>query len=237
MSAATCPEPTPAERARSVLSAAGSLTVTTHGHRVELIGLHTVDAAARLLLQNPPDAHLAAELAVAPHGDLAALVEFTDVAPVAVRDRVRARLTLGGWLTALGPKALVFHPARAVLTEDGGTTTTVVGLDELTLAAPDPLATHEAEMLARLDAAHADTVAPLARLLPPRLQLGATGVRPLRLDRHGLVLRVETPDAHHDTRLPFATPATHPGDAVRRIHALLAEATARPRRRRLPTGS
>ncbi|GAA4042006.1 DUF2470 domain-containing protein [Streptomyces shaanxiensis] len=235
MSAATCPEPTPAERARSVLSAAGSLTVTTHGHRVELIGLHTVDAAARLLLQNPPDAHLAAELAMAPHGDLAALVEFTDIAPVAVRDRVRARLTLGGWLTALGPKALVFNTARAVLTEDDGTTTIV--LDELTLASPDPLATHEAEMLARLDAAHADTVAPLTRLLPPRLQLGASDVRPLRLDRHGLVLRVETPDAHHDARLPFAAQATHPGEAVRQFHLLLARATARPRRRRLPTRS
>ncbi|MEU8850206.1 hypothetical protein AB0C70_29195 [Streptomyces sp. NPDC048564] len=94
MSAATCPEPTPAERARSVLAAAGSLTVTTQGHRIELIGLHTVDAAARLLLHNPPDGHLAAELAVAPHGDLAALVEFTDVAAVAVRERVRSRLTL-----------------------------------------------------------------------------------------------------------------------------------------------
>ncbi|MGW6903413.1 DUF2470 domain-containing protein [Streptomyces sp. NPDC054940] len=233
MSAATCPEPTPAERARSVLSAAGSLTVTTHGHRVELIGLHTVDAAARLLLQNPPDALLAAELAMAPHGDLAALVEFTDIAPVAVRERVRARLTLGGWLSALGPKALVFHPARAVLTEDDGTT--IIGLDELTLASPDPLATHEAEMLARLDATHADTVAPLARLLPPRLQLGATCVRPLRLDRHGLVLRVETPDTHHDARLPFAAPAGHPGEAVRQFHLLLSQATARPRRRRLPT--
>ncbi|MGN9757774.1 DUF2470 domain-containing protein [Streptomyces sp. SD31] len=233
MSAATRPEPTPAERARSVLAAAGSLTVTTHGHRIELIGLHTVDAAARLLLHNPPDGHLAAELTVAPHGELTALVEFTDIAPVAVRERVRARLTLGGRLSALGPKTLVFHPTRAVLTEDDGTT--VVGLDELSLASPDPLATHEAEMLARLDAAHAETVTPLARLLSTREQLGATAVRPLRLDRHGLVLRVETADSHHDTRLPFAAPATHPGAAVRGIHALLAEATARPRRRRLPT--
>ncbi|QOV34848.1 DUF2470 domain-containing protein [Streptomyces ferrugineus] len=235
MCAASCPEPTPAERARSVLAAAGSLTVTTQGHRVELIGLHTVDAAARLLLHNPPDGHLAAELAVAPHGDLAALAEFTDIAPVAVRERVRARLTLGGWLSALGPKTLVFNPARAVLAEGDGTA--VVGLDELALASPDPQATHEAEMLARLDATHADTVAPLARLLPAREQLGATVVRPLRLDRHGLVLRSETPDSHHDTRLPFDTSATHPGEAVRQIHVLLARATARPRHRRLPTSS
>ncbi|MGC9543427.1 DUF2470 domain-containing protein [Streptomyces sp. UG1] len=234
MCAASCPEPTPAERARSVLAAAGSLTVTTQGHRVELIGLHTVDAAARLLLHNPPDGHPAAELAVAPHGDPAALVEFTDIAPVAVRERVRARLTLGGRLSALGPKTLVFNPARAVLAEGDGTAV-VVGLDELTLASPDPLATHEAEMLARLAAAHADTVAPLARLLPAREQLGATVVRPLRLDRHGLVLRSETPDSHHDTRLPFGASATHPGEAVRQIHLLLARATARPRRRRLPT--
>lgn len=233
MSAAPCSEPTPAERARSVLAAAGSLTVTTQGHRIELIGLHTVDAAARLLLHNPPDGHLAAELAVAPQGDLTALMEFTDVAAVAVRERVRSRLTLGGRLSALGPKNLVFRPARAVLTENDRTT--VIALDELTLASPDPLAKHEAEMLARLDAAHDHTVAPLARLLPAREQLGATGVRPLRLDRHGLVLRLETPGSHHDVRLPFAGPATHPGEAVRQIHALLAEATARPRGRHLPT--
>ncbi|MFJ8629359.1 DUF2470 domain-containing protein [Streptomyces sp. NPDC093568] len=235
MSAAACPGPTPAERARSVLAAAGSLTVTTHGQRIELIGLHTVDAAARLLLQDPPDASIAAELAMAPHGDLPALAEFTDIAPVAVRERVRARLTLAGRLTALGPKALVFHPARAVLTDEDGSA--VVRLDELSLASPDLLATHEAEMLARMDAAHADTVAPLARLLPAREQLGAVDVRPLRLDRHGLVLRSEGPDAHHDTRLPFAVPATHPGEAVRQIHLLLARATARPRRRHLPTRS
>ncbi|MCZ4610701.1 hypothetical protein O3S80_44470 [Streptomyces sp. Lzd4kr] len=75
------PEPTPAERARSVPAAADSLTVTTLGQRIELIGLHTVDAAARLLLQDPPDASLAAELAMTAHGGLSALAEFTDIAP------------------------------------------------------------------------------------------------------------------------------------------------------------
>lgn len=235
MSAAPCPEPTPAERARSVLAAAGSLTVSTPGRSVELIGLHTVDAAARLLLHDPADGGLAAGLGVAPQGEATALVEFTDVAAVRVRDRVRARLALGGRLTALGPLTLLFLPVRAVLTADGATA--VVGLDDLRGASPDPMATHEAEMLSRLDAAHADTVAPLARLLPARQQRGARAVRPLRLDRHGLVLRVEGADSHQDTRLPFAATATHPGDAVRQIHALLAEAGARPRHRGLPTGS
>ncbi|MCZ4610700.1 hypothetical protein O3S80_44465 [Streptomyces sp. Lzd4kr] len=113
---------------------------------------------------------------------------------------MRARPTLGGRLTALDPEALVFRPARAVLTDEDGSA--VLRLDELSLASPDPLATHEAEMPARMGAAHADTVAPLARLRPAREQLGAVDVRPLRLDRPGLVLRSEAPDAHHDTGCP-----------------------------------
>ncbi|MDG4862338.1 DUF2470 domain-containing protein, partial [Streptomyces sp. T-3] len=95
-------EPTPAERARTILAAAGSLALTTTGHRVEFVTLHNVDAASRLLLLNPEDGCLTAELAVAPRSGLAAYAELTDVAPVAVRDRVRARLALSGRLTLAG---------------------------------------------------------------------------------------------------------------------------------------
>ncbi|MGP3980127.1 DUF2470 domain-containing protein [Streptomyces sp. KR80] len=228
-------EPTPAERARSVLAAAGSLTVTTEAHRTELIGLHTVGHAGQLTLDDPPGSHLRAELAHAPRGDLAAVVEFTDIAPTAVRDRVRARLTLAGYLTAIDdePGALRFNTARAALAEAGQVT--AIGLDELALARPDPLATYEADLLTHLDTTRTDTAARLSRLVPARLLLGVTRVRPVRLDRYGLVLRLERTTTHDDARLAFPSPVSHPGQAMRQMRSLLAQAATCPRRRRLPS--
>ncbi|WP_336323571.1 DUF2470 domain-containing protein [Streptomyces lavendofoliae] len=94
--------PSGAERVRSVLTAAPSLTVTTDGYRCDLVGAHALDGRGRLTLRLPGDCHLAAAVACAPRGDLAAMLQFTDVAPTAVRDRVRARVTLSGWLTDAG---------------------------------------------------------------------------------------------------------------------------------------
>ncbi|GGU28838.1 DUF2470 domain-containing protein [Streptomyces lavendofoliae] len=96
------PGPSGAERVRSVLTAARSLTVTTDGYRCDLVGAHALDDRGRLTLRLPGDCHLAAAVACAPRGDLAAMLQFTDVAPTAVRDRVRARVTLSGWLTDAG---------------------------------------------------------------------------------------------------------------------------------------
>jgi hypothetical protein len=49
----------------------------------------------------------------------------------------------------------------------------------------------------------------LTQLLPEHLRGGH--VRPLGLDRLGLRLRVEAPDADHDVRLAFSEPVDTPG--------------------------
>ncbi|MFC7303226.1 DUF2470 domain-containing protein [Streptomyces monticola] len=219
--------PTDAERARTILAAAGSLTLTTDGHQNDRVVLHVVDTASRLLLINPPDGRLTAELAVAPGSGLASFAEFTDVAPVAVRDRVRARLALSGRLTLACPDTLLFRPARAALTE--GDEVRAIDVACLAAAPPDPLAVQEAELLSHLDAAHGETVARLARLVPARLLLDVVGIRPVRIDSKGLVLRLERLRTHHDVRVPFASAATSPEDVGRRIHELLALSTSRPR--------
>ena len=176
-----------------MLAAARSLTLTTEGHRVELVGLHSLEASDRLLLNVPADSHLAAEIAATAEGDLPATVEFTDVAPVAVPDRVRARVLLGGWLSAAGdgsvPGALCFATAEAELEYEGRTVE--VDPDDLARAEPDPLAATEAEILTHLADAHNDAVELLAQLVPVRLLTGVTRVDPLRLDRYGIVLRLQ----------------------------------------------
>src|SRR5438034_9611642 len=87
-------DPSAAERVRSVLAVAESLDLVAGDRRSRLIGRHTVDAEGDLIVQLPADSGLAAALA----GGVDASAEFTDVAPVALRNRVRAQLTLGGRL-------------------------------------------------------------------------------------------------------------------------------------------
>ncbi|WP_372344886.1 DUF2470 domain-containing protein [Streptomyces sp. KL116D] len=217
----THPEPTDAERARTVLAAADSLSLTTTvgDHRIDCVALHAVDAASRLVLLDPADPHLTEQLAGAPGSGLAAYAEFTDVAPVAVRDRVRARLTLSGRLTTAGPGTLVFRPARAAFSDDD----TVRSLDAAALAAaaPDPLTAREPELLGHLDTGHADVLVQLADLYGPDGLTGVERVRPVRLDRKGLVLRLERAAGHDDVRVPFFTEARGPHDVGHRIQELL----------------
>src|SRR3569833_706945 len=111
MSAIDPQEPTAAEMVSSVLAAARSLTLTTDAHRVELVGLHSLEAPGRLLLNVPVETHLGAEVAAAPYGDVTATLELADVAPVSVPDRVRARVLLGGWLALAGSGGASWAPA------------------------------------------------------------------------------------------------------------------------------
>ncbi|WP_353940237.1 DUF2470 domain-containing protein [Streptomyces sp. HUAS MG91] len=224
----TPPEPTTAEIARTILAAADSLTLSVPGSglRYECVALHTVDAASRLLLLDPADPGLTAELAGAPGSGLAAYAEFTDIAPVVVRDRVRARLALSGRLTPAGPDTLVLRPARAAVSVDD----TVRTLDAATLGAatPDPLAAREAELLGHLDTGHADILVQLVDLVRKGDLTGIDRIRAVRLDRKGLVLRLEAAGgAFDDVRLGFLTEAQGPHDVGLRIQELLDPATAR----------
>ncbi|MGW5127891.1 DUF2470 domain-containing protein [Streptomyces sp. NPDC004069] len=215
--------PGAAQRARSVLAAAWSCAVTAQGGREEYVGAHTVREDGRVVLRVPEDSALGTAAICAPRGEPSAVLEFADVAPVPVRDRIRARLRLAGRLV---PEArhLVFHPARVVLRQPSGTV--VVGTEEFTAAAPDPLALAEAGLLTHLADAHPEAVERLTRLVGPDSLHGAVRVRPLAVDRHALTLRVERARTHGDVRLPFHTPADDVAALTERMHVLLLQAGA-----------
>ncbi|MFJ7335631.1 DUF2470 domain-containing protein [Streptomyces sp. NPDC101116] len=215
--------PAAAERARSVLAAAWSCSVTAEGTREELVGAHTVGEDGRVLVHVPEDSALLAAAICAPRGEPSAVLEFADAAPVPVRDRIRARLWLAGWFAVEGER-LAFTPTRVVLRQPSGSV--VVDLDEFAAAVPDPLHTAEARLLTHLADCHADAVERLTRLVDSDSLHGAVRVQPLAVDRHGLTLRIERVRAHGDVRLAFHTPADDVAQLTERMHALLGQAAA-----------
>ncbi|NGO06849.1 DUF2470 domain-containing protein [Streptomyces sp. HC44] len=215
--------PATAQRARTVLATAWSCAVTAEGGREEFIGVHTVAEDGRVLLRLPDDSMLAAAAICAPRGEPSAVLEFADVAPVPVRNRIRARLWLAGWF-APEDGHLAFSPTRIVLRDPGGAV--VVDLDEYARAEPDPLATAEARLLTHLADCHPDAVERLTRLVEPDNLHGAVRVQPLAVDRHGLTLRIERSRGHGDVRLPFHRPADDLGQLTERMHILIAQASA-----------
>ncbi|GAA3309181.1 DUF2470 domain-containing protein [Streptomyces cinereospinus] len=227
--------PAAAEQARSVLVTAWSCAVTAEGVREDLVGAHTVTEDGRVLLHVPDDSALLAAALCAPRGEPSAVLEFADVAPVPMRDRIRVRLWLAGWFT-VEEGHLALHATRVVLRRPSGAV--VIDPDQFAAAAPDPLATAEARLLTHLAEAHPDAVERLTRLVEPGSLYGVVRVRPLAVDRHGLTLRVERRRAHGDVRLPFHTPADGVAQLTERMHALLAQANAaacpRARQRQRP---
>ncbi|KUO09015.1 DUF2470 domain-containing protein [Streptomyces sp. DSM 15324] len=215
--------PGAAERARSVPAAAWSCSVTADGGREEFLGAHTVDDAGRVHLHVPDDSSLLTAALCAPRGEPSAVLEFADVAPVPVRNRVRGRLWLAGWF-APEDDHLVLRATRVVLKQAGGAV--VVDRDEFAGARPDPLATAEAQLLTHLADAHPDAVERLTRLVRHESLHGAVRVQPLAVDRHGLTLRIERARAHGDVRLPFHAPADDVGQLAERMHVLLTRASA-----------
>ncbi|MET7612401.1 DUF2470 domain-containing protein [Streptomyces seoulensis] len=215
--------PGAAERARSVLAAAWSCAVTADGAREEYVGAHTVTGDGGVLLDVPEDSALFAAALCAPRGEPTAVLEFADVAPVPVRQRIRARLWLAGWFSRRGAR-LLFTPTRVVLRQPSGAV--LIELAEYSAARPDPLATAEAQLLTHLADSHPDAVERLTRLVRPESLHAVTRVAPLAVDRHGLTLRIERTRAHGDVRLAFHTPADDVSQLTERMHALLTQASA-----------
>lgn len=207
--------------------AADSLTVTTDEHRCSLVGLHAIDATGRLILKAPARSCLVTAVATGPEGAVPALVEVTDVAAVAVRDRVRARVTVHGSLSLVHrggcsePAELRVRLYAAELVDADGTVTVV---DPLAFAAveADPLCLAEPEMLLHLASAHPEAVDRLARLVDPALMQAVVRVSPYALDRYGIVLRLERLVGHRDVRLPFAQRSADVPHAQRQINELIA---------------
>ncbi|MEU4567971.1 DUF2470 domain-containing protein [Micromonospora sp. NPDC023956] len=212
---------------RTLLAGTESLTLRTPDHRADLAGRHTVDPDGRLRLALPVDSRIARHLLVA--GEVAAQVEVTGLAPVPMRDRVRSRATLAGWLTVVDPGgadvvARLDLVTAELVDADGDAP---VDPDDLAAARPDPLAADEADLLRHLDDQQQQTVWTLARLVPAPLRREARRVHPLRLDRCGLVLRLESATGHRDVRLPFSRSLRGPDQVPAEIARLLAR--CRPR--------
>lgn len=94
-----------------------------------------------------------------------------------------------------------------------------VPVADLLAARPDPLCAIEASWLKHLSSAHPEVIARLAAKLPPRLRRGRA--HPLSVDRYGIWLRVEAPDADHDARLTFFRPVDDLAGLNRAVRALM----------------
>ncbi|KOY55749.1 DUF2470 domain-containing protein [Streptomyces sp. XY332] len=221
--------PTDAERVRSILAAAHSMTVVTDGLRSEVRHLDGSDPMGRLHL-HPAE----------PGGDgehrPSIRLEFTDIAPTPVRDRVRARVTVLGRLlspyTDAGADSTCMEFGRAVLETAEGRS--YVGLEELDAGRPDPLAPFEGGMLTHLLDDHAELVTLLLRLVRPLPAGAVSRVLPLAMDRYGITLRLEQRRGHHDVRLPFPSPLDDVEQSGVQIQALFSAARRSSHRNSLP---
>lgn len=220
-----------------MLAAATSLTVTAGAHRVHLSGRHATDGEGRLTFDVPHGSVLPRVVEL--NDELPTVVEVTDIAPVAMRQRLRAQLTIAGWLVRSsfdaapaarsqgdprfaqpGDVSLRFVPITARLVEPTGPERDIDG-EQLAAVRPDPLAELEADLLCHLVDAHPDAVDRLARHIPPRRLFGVRAVLPLLLDRHGIVLRLEYARRDDEIRIAFDEPIRTAADAPAQMLRLL----------------
>ncbi|MFD7029452.1 DUF2470 domain-containing protein [Streptomyces sp. NPDC059917] len=236
--AASPARPSDAERVRSILAAAHSMTVIADGVRTEVCHLDGADVLGRLHLHpaapaagNPMDGRSALH-----DGRPAIRLEFTDIASTPVRDRVRARVTiLGHLLTPYADDAdtsTCVEFVRAVLETDEGRS--YIGLADLDAACPDPLAAYESGMLTHLLDEHNELVTLLLRLVQPQPANKVLRALPLAMDRYGITLRLEERVGHRDVRLSFPSPLDDVEQSGVQIQALLAAARRLSHRNSLP---
>ncbi|WJY49327.1 DUF2470 domain-containing protein [Streptomyces chengbuensis] len=220
-------QPTEAERVRTLVENNASVSLTLPGARDHGPGYwepaaRTVTPEGDVVLLVPWDSPTARAAAYAQDDDLTCVMEITDVAPVAVRQRIRGRAWLAGWLTAVRNEDRARcerllaerHPEHAPSYTDADhpawmlvrLETGEISLDDLWGAGrvdpadlgatePDPVAPHEADLLQHLHSAHGEQVRGLAGLLGERAGEAGAAVRdvvPLALDRFGLRLRCTT---------------------------------------------
>ncbi|GAB2701480.1 DUF2470 domain-containing protein [Kitasatospora kifunensis] len=190
--------PTPAERARTLVESASSAVLEVPGLDLTarptpwspLVRTVLPDGSLLMLLPRSSPVVRCVELAHAQSQELRAVVEATDVAPIAVRHRIRGRAWAGGWLTPV-PQAdqdryrrllasrapdtdeppsgrLVLLEVADLLTNDLWGTAHVA-VDAFARATPDPIAPHELTLLQHLVAAHPDQLERLTRPFARRL--------------------------------------------------------------------
>ncbi|MEW2517464.1 DUF2470 domain-containing protein [Actinacidiphila alni] len=166
--------------------------------------------------------------------EIEAVLEITDVAPVAVPHRIRGRAWVAGWLTAVpggtpqaGTTLVRLETGEISLDDLWGAA--LVEPDEFADAAADPLACCETELLQHLAAAHGPDVGLLCGLVGRSgLPCGdadpsAVAAVPLALDRFGLRVRFTGDDGVFDARFDFPEPVED-RDGLRRSMLVLFEA-------------
>ncbi|MFI1467128.1 DUF2470 domain-containing protein [Streptomyces wuyuanensis] len=224
-------QPTPAERVRSILAAAHSMTVVADGVRTEVHRLGGEGAMGHVHLHEPSETGTGHQSMRVP-----VRLELTDIAPTPVRDRLRARVTVTGLLAApydaSSGESTCMEFGQAVIEDSAGRA--VVTLHELQATELDPIATCEAAMLTHLMDSHGELVTRLLRLVPALPEGAVVRAIPVAMDRYGVTLRLEHPDSHHDVRLSFPTPIYDIDQATPQIHALLAAARRASHPNRLP---
>ncbi|MEU1624625.1 DUF2470 domain-containing protein [Streptomyces sp. NPDC020096] len=236
--------PTAAERMRTLVEGNSSAVLVIPGldgadPLSMLPSERSVAEEGDIILRFPVDSPAVRAATHAEDDELAAVLEITDVAPVAVCHRVRGRAWIAGWLT---PAPDGRQPGRLRLEVGEASVDDLWGADpvepdEFATARADPLATHEAELLQHLAAAHGGQLGWLCALIGGRdghcaAPLGAV---PVALDRFGLRVRFSADDGVFDARFDFPAPVVDHGQLRRAMHGLFD--TARDAARRESRGA
>ncbi|MBT2385991.1 DUF2470 domain-containing protein [Streptomyces sp. ISL-11] len=217
--------PSAAERTRTLVQSTCSAVLLIPGlsvtpcTRPDLLTpeARSVGPDGEIFLVFPADSPAVRAATHAQDDELAAVLELTDVAPVAVPSRIRGRAWVSGWLTCVPG---VTEPGRMMLRLEVGDTSVddlwgaeSVEAEDFARATPDPLVAHEAELLQHLHSAHGDQVRCLGTLLGERGPLAERDrAVPLALDRFGLRVRFTesgtgtTADRSFDARFEFPEP-------------------------------
>ncbi|MGA5422092.1 DUF2470 domain-containing protein [Streptomyces lavendulocolor] len=208
--------PSAAERTRTLVQSTCSAVLIlpgADGARSEdlMPRARVVGTDGEIYLLFPADAPAVRAATHAQDDELPAVLELTDVAPVAVPHRIRGRARVSGWLTTApgiaepGHMMLRLEVGEAYLDDLWGDA--AVGPEEFAGALPDPLTAYETELLQHLAAAHDDHVQHLSALLGHRADVRR--VVPLALDRFGLRVRCrDTAGRSFDARFDFPEPVS-----------------------------
>ncbi|WP_348651075.1 DUF2470 domain-containing protein [Micromonospora sp. WMMD812] len=231
--------------ARSALSAAPSLRLGLGDTAVDLVDSHVALPDGSVVLAVDAMTRLGGLLVAARGRPGAVRLDVTQLVPVAVRSRVRAKVRMLGTVRRFDPVSLdscdgdtlmalldlppvalwAVDPVEVCVTQGAGEATTSIAAYRAAL--PDPLAAVEAVHLQHLTQHHCDVLDRLAALVDPALTATSARVIPVAVDADGIVLRAEASDGHTDVRLPFAQPVTGSAGLAEGLRELLAEAAGR----------
>ncbi len=228
------PAPTTAERIRSACVRASCAILAVEGVEPTSTPVHHRLDDGSFAITVPGDGILAGMALAAGTAGVQAVLEMTDIAPLPLREPVRALVWVRGRLHCVPVSDIAAlldviaaedpNPALLQVNSDfvadtryallrlevesvvvaDSTGAESIAVSALLGARPDPFCAVESCWLQHLESAHREVVDRLAARLPMALRRGR--VRPLSLDRYGVQLRVESDDGDHDVRLPFAKP-------------------------------